>query len=151
MAAEKIRREQIRQVENRLYTPFSSFYLANSSKHASLLYGGIQAVILLLCYCECFELCVTSVTAVTRHNIFVFPPRKYIVHQMFVRNVHSTTAIESMKSCAQSGTGTHDALRPACPTSSVFSPLLMTLLQEGNFKEIFKTDEGNFVQNKEKL
>ena len=23
----------------------------------------------------------------------------------------------------------------------------MTLLQEGNFKEIFKTDEGNFVQN----
>ena len=39
-------------------------------------------MILLLCYCECFELCVTSVTAVTRHNIFVFPPRKYIVHQM---------------------------------------------------------------------
>ena len=34
-------------------------------------------MILLLCYCECFELCVTSVTAVTRHNIFVFPPRKY--------------------------------------------------------------------------
>ena len=27
----------------------------------------------------------------------------------------------------------------------------MTLLQEGNFKEIFKTDEGNFVQNEEKL
>ena len=27
----------------------------------------------------------------------------------------------------------------------------MTLLQEGNFKEIFKTDEGNFVQNQEKL
>ena len=23
----------------------------------------------------------------------------------------------------------------------------MTLLQEGNFKEILKTDEGNFVQN----
>ena len=27
----------------------------------------------------------------------------------------------------------------------------MTLLQEGNLKEIFKTDEGNFVQNEEKL
>ena len=27
----------------------------------------------------------------------------------------------------------------------------MTLLQEGNLKEIFKTDEGNFVQNQEKL
>ena len=27
----------------------------------------------------------------------------------------------------------------------------MTLLQEGNFKEIFKTDEGNFVHNQEKL
>ena len=27
----------------------------------------------------------------------------------------------------------------------------MTLPQEGNFKEIFKTDEGNFVQNEEKL
>ena len=25
----------------------------------------------------------------------------------------------------------------------------MTLLQEGNFKEVFKTDEGNFVQNQE--
>ena len=42
---------------------------------------------LLLCYCECFELCVTSVTAVTRHNIFVFPPRKYIVHQMAKKQV----------------------------------------------------------------
>ena len=30
-------------------------------------------------------------------------------------------------------------------------PLIITLLQEGNFKEIFKTDEGNFVQNEEKL
>ena len=27
----------------------------------------------------------------------------------------------------------------------------MTLPQEGNFKEIFKTDEGNFVRNEEKL
>ena len=27
----------------------------------------------------------------------------------------------------------------------------MTSLQEGNFKEIFKTDDGNFVQNEEKL
>ena len=34
---------------------------------------------------------------------------------------------------------------------TLFSPLLMTLLKEGNFKEIFKTDEGNFVQNEEKL
>ena len=34
---------------------------------------------------------------------------------------------------------------------TLFSPLIMTLLQEGNFKEIFKTDEGNFVQNEEKL
>ena len=34
---------------------------------------------------------------------------------------------------------------------TLFSPLLMTLLQEGNFNEIFKTDEGNFVQNEEKL
>ena len=33
---------------------------------------------------------------------------------------------------------------------TLFSPLLMTLLQEGNFKEIFKTDEGNFVQNEKK-
>ena len=29
---------------------------------------------------------------------------------------------------------------------TLFSPLIMTLLQE-----IFKTDEGNFVQNEEKL
>ena len=34
---------------------------------------------------------------------------------------------------------------------TLFSSLLMTLLQEGNLKEIFKTDEGNFVQNEEKL
>ena len=47
-------------------------------------------MILLLCYCECFELCVTSVTAVTRHNIFVFPPRKYIVHQMCDEAVEPT-------------------------------------------------------------
>ena len=34
---------------------------------------------------------------------------------------------------------------------TLFSPLIMTLLQEGNFKEIFKTDEGNFVQKEEKF
>ena len=27
----------------------------------------------------------------------------------------------------------------------------MALQQEGNFKEIFKTDERNFIQNEEKL
>ena len=27
----------------------------------------------------------------------------------------------------------------------------MTLQQEGNFKEIFNTDERNFIQNEEKL
>ena len=33
---------------------------------------------------------------------------------------------------------------------TLFSPLLRTLLQEENFKEIFKTDEGNFVRSEEK-
>ena len=31
-----------------------------------------------------------------------------------------------MKSRAQLGTGTHDALRPACPTSSDFRKVLVT-------------------------
>ena len=34
---------------------------------------------------------------------------------------------------------------------SLFNTPSVTLLQEGNFKEIFKTGEGNFVQNEEKL
>ena len=34
---------------------------------------------------------------------------------------------------------------------TMFSSLLVTSLQEGNFKEIFKTDEGNFDQNEEKI
>ena len=41
-----------------------------------------------------------------------------LIH-VILQDVHSTTAIESMKSRAQLGTGTHDALQPACPTSSV--------------------------------
>jgi hypothetical protein len=34
------------------------------------------------------------------------------------RDVHSTTVKESLKPHMELGTQTHDALRPACPTSS---------------------------------
>ena len=35
------------------------------------------------------------------------------------RDVHSTTVKESLKPRLELGAQTHDALRPACPTSSV--------------------------------
>jgi hypothetical protein len=43
------------------------------------------------------------------------------------RDVHSTTVKESLKPHMELGTQTHDALRPACPTSSGVLQLLYLL------------------------
>ena len=61
--------------------------------------------------------------------------RCHSIASIFVRDVRSTTAIESMKSRAQLGTGTHDALRPACPTSSGFSHMKTTLRRYPKYTE----------------
>jgi hypothetical protein len=44
------------------------------------------------------------------------------------RDVHSTTVKESLKPRLELGTQTHDALRPACRTSSAPYPIILLCL-----------------------